>query len=67
MTNKNTNENIKANNESKGWQGALQDAEAHLAEARRQLHEWQAAVRVCKKMIAAGEAWPGEASSEREA
>ena len=62
--NKQSNIKVRSKSEPQGWAAALADAEAHLADARKNLHEWQAVVRACKKKIAAGEPFPGE---EREA
>jgi hypothetical protein len=44
------------------WNGALLKAEDGLRKALRDVMEWKATIRVCRKRIADGARWPGSAT-----
>ena len=43
-----------------GWETALIDAKAQIAEAERRIAQLRATVSVIRKMIEVGEPWPGD-------
>ncbi len=46
-----------------GWEAALIDAEVQIAEAEKRIAQLRATASVIRKMIAAGEPWPGDSNS----
>jgi len=46
-----------------GWEAALIEAEAQIAEAEKRIAQLRATASVIRKMITAGEPWPGDSNS----
>jgi hypothetical protein len=47
-----------------GWDAALLDAEGQIAEAEKRAARLRATASIIKRMISAGEPWPGQSSTD---